>query len=511
MGQGKVYLIGAGPGDIKLITVKGLECIKKADIIVYDRLANARLLSYKREDAELIFVGKGPDKHTLTQDEINQVLVREAEKGKVVARLKGGDPYVFGRGGEEAEVLKSRNIPFEIVPGITSAIAVPAYAGIPVTHRDFTSTFTVITGHEDPTKEETNINWPRLASDPGTLIFLMGVGNLPKIVEKLTSNGKAGDTPVALIRWGTRPEQQVVTGVLDNIVAEVEKAGLTSPAIIIVGQVVTLRDTLKWFENKPLFGQRVLVTRAREQASILAEKIEELGGEAWEFPTIAIRPPEDLTPLDQAIRETSTYDWLIFTSVNGVKAYFNRLKHLKIDIRSLGNVNICAIGPKTQEALEEKGLVVDYVPEEFKAEAIISGLKDKLVPGQRILLPRADLARPILVESLKKMGMVVEEIIAYRTVLGSEDKELLVKKLINKEISVVTFTSSSTVKNFMTLLEDYQDKTEILQDIKIACIGPITANTATSLGLKVDVMAQEYTIDGLVEALINNFNAERGM
>jgi uroporphyrinogen III methyltransferase/synthase len=511
VGQGKVYLIGAGPGDIKLITVKGLECIKKADIIVYDRLANARLLSYKREDAELIFVGKGPDKHTLTQDEINQVLVREAEKGKVVARLKGGDPYVFGRGGEEAEVLKSRNIPFEIVPGITSAIAVPAYAGIPVTHRDFTSTFTVITGHEDPTKEETIINWPRLASDPGTLIFLMGVGNLPKIVEKLTSNGKAGDTPVALIRWGTRPEQQVVTGVLDNIVAEVEKAGLTSPAIIIVGQVVTLRDTLKWFENKPLFGQRVLVTRAREQASILAEKIEELGGEAWEFPTIAIRPPEDLTPLDQAIRETSTYDWLIFTSVNGVKAYFNRLKHLKIDIRSLGNVNICAIGPKTQEALEEKGLVVDYVPEEFKAEAIISGLKDKLVPGQRILLPRADLARPILVESLKKMGMVVEEIIAYRTVLGSEDKELLVKKLINKEISVVTFTSSSTVKNFMTLLEDYQDKTEILQDIKIACIGPITANTATSLGLKVDVMAQEYTIDGLVEALINSFNAERGM
>lgn len=511
MGQGKVYLIGAGPGDVKLITVKGLECIKKADTIVYDRLANPRLLSFRREDAELIFVGKGPNNHTLTQDEINKVLVREAEKGKIVTRLKGGDPYVFGRGGEEAEVLRSRDIPFEIVPGITSAIAVPAYAGIPVTHRDFTSTFTVITGHEDPTKEETNINWPRLASDPGTLIFLMGVGNLPKIVEKLIAHGKEGITPVALIRWGTRPEQQVVTGVLNNIIAEVEKAGLTSPAIIIVGQVVTLRETLKWFENKPFFGQRILVTRAREQASVLAEKIEELGGEAWEFPTITIKPPEDLGLLDKAVQETSTYDWLIFTSVNGVKAYFNRLLELKIDIRSLGDVKICAIGPKTQESLEDKGLVVAYVPEEYKAEAIISGLKDKLVPGQRILLPRADLARPILVDSLKEMGMVIDEVIAYRTVLGSEDKDLLVNKLVNKEISVVTFTSSSTVRNFMTLLEDRQDKDKILQNLIIACIGPITTDTASELGLRVDVMAQDYTIDGLVEALLKHFNSERGM
>lgn len=510
MEQGKVFLIGAGPGDVKLITVKGLECIKKADTIVYDRLANARLLSFRREDADLIFVGKGPDNHTLTQDEINQVLVREAEKGKVVARLKGGDPYVFGRGGEEAEVLRSKNIPFEIVPGITSAIAVPAYAGIPVTHRDFTSTFTVITGHEDPTKEETNINWPRLASDPGTLIFLMGVGNLPKIVEKLTSNGKAGNTPVALIRWGTRPEQQVVTGTLDNIIDEVKKAGLTSPAIIIVGQVVTLRDTLKWFENKPLFGQRVLVTRSREQASMLAEKIEELGGEAWEFPTIAIKPPVELGALDRAIKETSTYDWIIFTSVNGVKAYFNRLHQLKIDIRSLGKVKFCAIGPKTQEALEEKGLVVDYVPEKFVAEAIVDGLKDKLQPGQRILLPRADLARPILVDCLKEMDMVIDEVIAYRTVLGSEDKEILINKLINKEISVITFTSSSTVKNFMTLLEN-QDKSEILKNLKIACIGPITADTASEAGLAVDVIAEDYTIDGLIEALVCHFNLERGI
>ena len=504
MANGKVYLIGAGPRDIKLITVKGLECIKRADTIVYDRLANPRLLSFRKENAQLIFVGKGPDHHTLTQEEINQLLVREAQKGKIVARLKGGDPFVFGRGGEEAEVLKEANIPFEIIPGITSAIAVPAYAGIPVTHRDFTSTFTVITGHEDPTKEDTSINWPRLATDPGTLIFLMGVGNLPKIVAKLVENGKSATTPVALIRWGTRPEQKVVTGTLENIIDEVKRAGLKSPAIIIVGQVVTLRDTLNWFEKKPLFGQRVLVTRSREQASILSEKIEELGGEAWEYPTIAIKPPLDYTELDQAIKDISTYHWAIFTSVNGVKCFFNRLRELRLDIRTLKDVKICAIGPKTKEALEDKGLIVDYVPEEFRAEAIIDGLKDKLVKGQRVLLPRADLARPILFDCLKEMEIDVHEVITYRTVLGSEEKDGLLEKLENNEITVITFTSSSTVKNFMALF-DNQDPKDILKNVKIVCIGPITADTAKDLGLKVDSIAGHYTIDGLVEALVRLF------
>ncbi|PWM52217.1 MAG: uroporphyrinogen-III C-methyltransferase, partial [Clostridiales bacterium] len=340
MSKGKVYLIGAGPGDIGLITVKGLECLKKADVIVYDRLANPRLLSYKRNDCELIYVGKSPDRHTLTQDEINQVLVDEGLKGKNVVRLKGGDPYVFGRGGEEGEVLRAAGIEFEVVPGITSAISVPCYAGIPVTHRDFTSTFTVITGHEDPTKEDSSINWPRLATDPGTLIFLMGVGNLSKIVGQLTKYGKDPQTPIALIRWGTRPEQQVVTGTLANIIEEVAKAKLTSPAIIIVGKVVTLRDTLSWFEQKPLFGKRILVTRAREQASVLSEKLEALGAEAWEYPTIEIKEPADSTALDQAIAEAGTYDWMIFTSANGVNAFFKRLKALKLDIRTLGAVKI---------------------------------------------------------------------------------------------------------------------------------------------------------------------------
>lgn len=503
MTQGKVFLIGAGPGDIRLITLKGLECIQTADVIVYDRLANPRLLSYKKPDAELIYVGKSPDRHTLTQDEINQVLVEEGLKGKVVARLKGGDPYVFGRGGEEGEMLRAAGIPFEVVPGITSAIAVPSYAGIPVTHRDFTSTFTVITGHEDPTKEDSSINWQRLAQDPGTLIFLMGVGNLPQIVDKLITNGKDSHTPIALIRWGTRPEQQVVTATLETVVEEVKRVSLTSPAIIIVGQVVTLRETLRWFEDKPLFGQRILVTRAREQASVLSEKLEKLGAEAWEYPVIAIKEPKDLAALDNAIGQAGTYDWIIFTSVNGVNMFFSRLRQNRQDIRTLANAKLCAIGPKTREALENRGLLVHMMPEEFRAEAIIDALQDKVKPGERVLLPRADLARPVLVEALKQMGLTVDEVVAYQTVMASDDNTLLLEKMRAGEIHVVTFTSSSTVKNFVALL---QNDRSLLDKCLVACIGPVTAQTAAKLNIKVDIIAKEYTIDGLVQAIVQYFN-----
>ena len=502
MSKGKVYLIGAGPGDTKLITVKGLECIQKADVIVYDRLANPRLLSYKRNDAELIYVGKSPDRHTLTQDEINQVLVDEGLKGKYVVRLKGGDPYVFGRGGEEAEVLRAHGIEFEVVPGITSAISVPNYAGIPVTHRDFTSTFTVITGHEDPTKEDSSINWARLATDPGTLIFLMGVGNLAKIVSQLVTNGKSPQTPIALIRWGTRPEQQVVTGRLENIVEEVAKAKLTSPAIIIVGEVVTLRDTLTWFEQKPLFGKRILVTRAREQASVLSEKLELLGAEAWEYPSIAIKKPADIEPLNKAIAEASSYDWLIFTSVNGVKFFFEQMKELKADIRSLGKAKICAIGPKTKEVLEDKGLQVAVMPEVFRAEAVAEALTPLVKAGEKVLLPRADIARDVLVTTLKEMGLKVNEVVAYETIKADSDNQFLLEKMEEKEIHVITFTSSSTVRNFMELIGE---RRELLEGVTIASIGPITTKTAESLGLKVDITADEYTIDGLVKALVEYF------
>lgn len=503
MSQGKVYLIGAGPGDIKLITVKGLECIQKADVIVYDRLANPRLLSYRRPDAELIYVGKSPDRHTLTQDEINRVLVEEGLKGKVVARLKGGDPYVFGRGGEEGEELRKAGIPFEEVPGITSAISVPAYAGIPITHRDFTASFTVITGHEEPGKETSNINWPRLAQDPGTLVFLMGVGNLEQIVERLVSNGKDAQTPIALIRWGTRPEQRVVTGTLENIVQVVRENGIKNPAIIIIGQVVTLRDTLRWFEDKPLFGKRIVVTRSREQASVLSEKLEELGAEAWEYPTIKIKEPTDLAGFDKSVAEAGNYNWIIFTSVNGVSSFFNRMKAQKLDVRSLKDAKICAIGPKTAEALENRGLMVDAMPEVFRAEAVIEILKDKIQAGDKVLLPRADLARQVLVDSLQQLGAQVTESIAYETVLAdATDTQMLLEKLQAGEIHVLTFTSSSTVTNFIKLMGDHRD---LLTGITVACIGPVTAETAEKNGLHVDICADQYTIDGLVAAIQNYF------
>ena len=504
MNKGYVYLVGAGPGDIGLITVKGLECIKRADVIVYDRLANPRLLSYARPDAKYIYVGKTPDHHTLKQDEINQVLVDEALKGQIVTRLKGGDPYVFGRGGEEGETLREAGVLFEVVPGITSAIAVPSYAGIPVTHRHLTSTFTVITGHEDPLRASSQINWQRLAEDPGTLIFLMGVGHLSQIVQQLVAGGKSESTPIALIRWGTRPEQQVVVGTLATIVEDVARAGLTSPAIIIVGEVVKMRDTLSWFEQKPLFGQRILVTRAREQASVFSQMIEEAGGEAWEAPTITIDSAAETPALKEAVAKAGSYDWIIFTSVNGVNAFFDCLRASGLDIRSLGAAKICAIGPKTKEALEAKGLIVAAMPEKFVAESVVECLKPLLQPGEKILLPRSDLARQVLVDTLLAMGMQVDEVVAYRTKKVDRFNEEILEKLREKSIHMVTFTSSSTVKNFMELVGDPQ----ILEGIRLASSGPVTTKTLAEFGLTPDIEASEYTIQGLFDAIVASVNKE---
>lgn len=504
MNKGYVYLVGAGPGDIGLITVKGLECIQRADVIVYDRLANPRLLSYARPDAKYIYVGKTPDHHTLKQEEINEVLVEEALKGQVVTRLKGGDPYVFGRGGEEGERLREAGVPFEVVPGITSAIAVPSYAGIPVTHRHLTSTFTVITGHEDPLKASSQINWQRLAEDPGTLIFLMGVGHLAQIVAQLVDHGKSAATPIALIRWGTRPEQQVVVGTLATIVEDVARAGLTSPAIIIVGEVVTMRDTLSWFEQKPLFGQRILVTRAREQASVFSRMIEEAGGEAWEAPTIAIDSAAETPELRDAVAKAGSYDWIIFTSVNGVQAFFDAMRESGLDIRSLGKAKICAIGPKTKEALEAKGLIVAAMPEKFVAESVLECLKPLLNFGEKILLPRSDLARTLLVDTLRDLGMKVDEVVAYHTKKVDRFNDEILEKLRDKSIHIVTFTSSSTVKNFMELVGDK----EILEGIRLASIGPVTTKTLAEFGLTPDIEATDYTIKGLFNAIVGTVNKE---
>ncbi|NLI11869.1 MAG: uroporphyrinogen-III C-methyltransferase [Peptococcaceae bacterium] len=506
--KGIVYLIGAGPGDPKLITVKGLECMQNSDTIVYDRLAGDRLLTFARPGTELIYVGKSPDRHTLKQDEINKLLVEKASQGRTVARLKGGDPFVFGRGGEEAEALSEAGIIFEIVPGVTSAIAAPAYAGIPVTHRDFTSTMAIITGNEDPLKEDSSIQWDKLATGVGTLVFLMGMSNLPSITRRLIENGRPPQTPAALVRWGTRPEQQTLTGTLGDISEKAAWAGFSNPAVIIVGEVVSLREKLSWYEQKPLFGKRVLVTRSREQASALSEAIEDLGGEPLEFPTIGVAEPLDYKPLDQAIDELAAFKWVIFTSVNGVACFFNRLRRRNKDIRELAGARICAIGPKTREALERYGLLVAYVPGEDRAEEIVAGLQGKVNAGDRVLLPRADIARKVLAEALNGMGALVTDVAAYRTVMGGGDSAEIKKKLLNGEIHAVTFTSSSTVLNFAKML-DYPDHENLLKSVTVACIGPVTADAARELGLKVDVTAEEYTIEGLVKAMLEYFKQDR--
>lgn len=494
--SGIVYLVGAGPGDPGLITVKGLEAIKKADVIVYDRLASPQLLKYAREDAEQIYVGKLPDRHTLKQEEINDLLVEKAKEGKIVTRLKGGDPYIFGRGGEEAERCVDEGIPFEVVPGITSAIAVPAYAGIPVTHRDFNSSFSIITGHERPEKTNSSIRWDRLATATETLIFLMGVSNLPFIVEQLTQYGRDPETPVALVRWGTRVEQKTLVGTLANIVQKVEENRFQSPAIIIVGEVVKLREKLSWFEKKPLFGKRILVTRARSQSSVLSEKIQELGGEALEFPVIRMTPPKEQEKLDEALQLLPKYDWVVFTSVNGVKYFFKRLNELKLDIRQMSKARIAAIGPKTAEVLIDKGLVVEVLPEEYKAEALVESLKPLVKAGEEILFPRADLARKVLPVELGKMGCHVTEVDAYDTCIETGDATEVVDLLEKGAIQVITFTSSSTVRNFVEAVHTVrEDVPKLLDRSQIVCIGPITAQTAKELGLQVDVVAETYTIE----------------
>ncbi len=504
MNKGIVYLVGAGPGDPGLITVRGLECIKKAEVLVYDRLAGIRLLAHAGRGAELIYVGKSPERHAMKQEEINLLLVQKALEGKVVTRLKGGDPFVFGRGGEEAEALVERGITFEVVPGVTSAVAVPAYAGIPVTHRGVTSSLAIITGNEDPSKDDSDINWPGIANGFGTLVFLMGMGNLPAIAAKLIEHGRSESTPVALIRWGTRPEQCTLVGTLKDIAERAALENFSNPAVIVVGEVVNLRDRLKWFENKPLFGRRILVTRSREQASVLSAAIEGLGGEPLEFPTISVTGPDDYAPMDRAIGRAGDYSWIIFTSVNGVKYFFSRLLFLGRDIRDLQGVRLCAIGPKTREELESYGLQVDYVPGEYRAEEIAEGLKGKVNPGDRVLLPRADIARKVLPEALALMGAVLDEVVAYRTVEGGGDAELIRTLLREGGINVITFTSSSTVRNFVRLLGTGA-LPGLLKGVAVACIGPITADTARELNIPVHIESASYTIDGLVEAIVEHF------
>ncbi|UCD79288.1 MAG: uroporphyrinogen-III C-methyltransferase [Desulfobacterales bacterium] len=506
MTKAKVYLVGAGPGDPGLITVRGKECIELAEVIIYDYLAAPALLKHARKTAELIYVGKKGGDHTLSQDQINALIVEKAKAGFRVCRLKGGDPFIFGRGGEEAEVLVAKGIPFEVVPGVTSAVAAAAYAGIPLTHRELTATLAFVTGHEDPHKEKSNIEWDSLARGIGTLVFFMGVKNLPEITQKLIAHGKSPDTPVALIRWGTTPNQQTVAGTLDNISERVKKAGLKAPAIIVVGEVVQLRESLKWFENRPLLGKRIVVTRAREQASDLVKRLSDLGAECLEYPTIRVVAPSDTKPLNDAMENLSAYDWIVFTSVNGVKFFFERLFDSGRDVRALNRVRTAAIGPVTAEQLFAHGLKSDIIPADYRAEAVVEAFRKENLKDKRILLPRAAEARPVLPDELRKMGAQVDEVTTYLTEKVEDNADSLIEQLTAKTIDLITFTSSSTVRNFKALLpsKNFQD---LIAGVTVASIGPITSDTAAELGFDVQITAKSYTIPGLCDAILSYFGS----
>jgi uroporphyrinogen III methyltransferase/synthase len=504
--KNKVYLVGAGPGDPGLITVKGLECIRRADVIIYDYLASPVLAKHAKEDAEIIYVGKKVGDHTFTQEMINTLIVEKAKAGLTVTRLKGGDPFIFGRGGEEAEALMEAGIFFEIVPGVTSAIAAPAYAGIPLTHRKHTSTLAFVTGHEDPNKKESRIDWEALVKGIGTIVFLMGVKNLHQITQKLLMHGMDPNTPVALVRWGTTPRQVTVTGTLTNIEERVKAAGLTAPAIIVVGHVVDLRKKMKWFENRPLLGRRIVITRAREQASELVDRLFDLGAECIEFPTIKIFPSDDLKPLDKVIETLSSYDWLIFSSVNAVNFFFERLFAKKRDVRALTNLQTAVIGPATAARLFDFGLKSDIVPQSYRAESVVKAFAHVDINGKKILFPRAKEARSVLPKELSRMGAVVDDITVYCTKAVNDDADDVLTQLKRRTVDMITFTSSSTVKNFHALLpsEKFED---LMQDVIIATIGPITADTARDLGFEVHIVAESYTIPGLCQAILQYYNS----
>ena len=499
--QGKVYLVGAGPGDPGLITVRGLQCLREAQVVLYDRLVDQRLLSEVSPDAELLDVGKARGFHREPQEGINQLLVEKASEGMSVVRLKGGDPFIFGRGGEEAEALARAGVPFEIVPGITSAIAAPAYAGIPLTHRRVASSVTIVSGSEDPTKEESSIDWKRLAESKGTIAVLMGWENLPGIAETLMEHGMDAATPAALVQWGTEPQQKTVTGCLEDIAAKGRDAGLAAPVVAVFGQVVGLRDRIGWFEDRPLLGKRVLVPRTREQAGTMSRLLLEQGADPVEIPTIKVEPVEDTSRLDAALRSLSSYNWVVLASVNGVAQAFNRLHELGMDTRSFAGAKVCAIGPATAAALSERGIIADFVPGTAVSEAIVAGLGDTGLAGMSVLLLRAETGRDVLLTGIAERGARVDDVASYRTVLPDESREAIRELVAGGKLDVVTFTSSSTVTNLIALLDG---DIAPLRAVTLACIGPITAQTATEAGLEMDVVASRSTTQGLVEALVEH-------
>jgi uroporphyrinogen III methyltransferase / synthase len=503
MRKGKCFLVGAGPGDLGLVTLRARECIEQAEVIIYDYLCNPEMLRWAPEMAEVIFAGKKAGEHTLTQDEINALLVQKTGEGHNVVRLKGGDPFLFGRGGEEAQALAAAKLEFAIVPGVTSAIAGPAYAGIPVTHRGKNSHVTFFTGHEDPEKSGSAIDFAALAKLGGTQVMLMGVERIGAIAREMLANGMRTDLPVALIRWATTGRQETLLGTLENIEKRVAEKGFAPPAVAVFGEVVSLREELNWFEDRPLSGKRIVVTRTRAQAGVLSEQLRGLGADVIELPTIRIEPPTDLRAFAELVQDAHAYDWIVFTSVNGVNAFFDLFYKLYDDAREIGAARIAAIGPATAQRVKDFHLHVDLQPEEFVAESLAREF-GKLggVENLRILIARAEKARDLLPRELSALGAIVDEGFAYRTVPETRDIVGAKRRLLEEGADLITFTSSSTVENFLGLGLPWPAK------MQVASIGPITSKTAREHGLEVAVEARRHDIPGLVDAIRKFFPAK---
>lgn len=524
----KVYLTGAGPGDPALITLKAKNAIEKSDVILYDNLANNRFLDYAAAGAEKIYVGKKAADHRYTQTEIEELIIKKVKEGKNVCRLKGGDPFVYGRGGEEALILREKGIEFEIIPGVSSALAAPLYAGIPLTQRHIASSFAVITGHEAADKKESTIEIEKIATAVDTLVVLMGVGNLDQITERVLAAGRSPETPAALVRWGTRSKQETIKGTLANIATRVKEADFKPPAVIVIGEVVNLRKKLAWFEAKKLFGRNILVTRPPAQSASFVEMIEAEAGNAVLAPTIEIKAAAAQADLKRAVEKLNSYSHLIFTSVNGVKYFARALKEAGLDLRALAGIKIMTIGSKTAETLAEIGIIADYMPEDYSTTGMLSYLKELGNKGElnfkqaSFLLPRSDIAPELLEEELLKTGAAVDNVNAYRTAEIELEPEIL-ELLLREEISLLTFTSSSTVDNFIRGIKklikkkkvgaEYNSRAEFekmvwqkIKQITAACIGPVTAARAENYDLNVEISAKEYTIEGLMEAILNYYH-----
>ena len=498
---GTVHLVGAGPGDAGLLTLRGAELLGRADVVVYDALVNPDLLRLAPKTAEMIYGGKRSRDHSIPQEDLNQLLVAKAKEGKTVVRLKGGDPYIFGRGGEEAEELAEAGVPFEVVPGISSTVAAPNYAGIPLTHRDFCSTYQVITGHEDPTKPDSGLDWAQIARMPGTKVVLMGVERIRRIAAELVANGMAAKTPVAMVRWGTTGRQKTITGTLTTIADVVDAEKFTAPAVTIIGDVVSLRKKLNWFERRPLFGRRVVVTRTREQASQLSRQLAEQGAEVMEIPTIKVVPPEDRQPLVEAMGALGEYDWVVFTSPNGVTAFFEYFFKAFDDIRVIGRLRFAAVGPATAAKLKELHLAVDAMPEEYIASKVAAAIaKVDGVENLRILCLRAEVAGPDLVAKLEELGAIVDDVACYRTVPETDDITGAAAKLVEEGADWVTFTSASTVENFHARF-DLPALLKRFPSLKTLSIGPETSKALAALGLEPTAEAKPHNLDGMVKAL----------